>query len=346
MERTSRNEAINSTFLAAWDSLSKIATTAPLADTEDVFKSAFSSQIGQLTVLLLNRWIATAPKRGSGLQPEVRERLVALLGKPDPASRVARVMTAAHLYALHFVDRTWTVSALIPLFDWSTSSASEMWQGYLFNARWYPDLLADLKPSLLVAFGKGNQLGEAAKRLWRVLADIATYAPSSLSDRELGDSLQSLRKEDLAFIGLSFDQILARAEVSERPSLWERGISRALRLWPLDKQLRSEELSGSLMAIAVHEQDLFEQVASSIEHLLAPVKNIQTILYHLCKTKLPETHPNTVARLLSLVIDPHGTQPHLDTDACQLLLRLKTAEPSVGQMFEFEKLARTGWFDV
>jgi hypothetical protein len=139
-----------------------------------------------------------------------------------------------------------------------------MWHGYLANPRWYPDLSADLKPSLLVLLANRNHLGESAKALWRLLAGVLIYSPSSISDEELRNGLQSLDKDALASLASSFVHIVHQAEPSGRRETWERGIRRALGLWPLDKQLRSESLSGTLGMLATLLEADFEAVAAAI----------------------------------------------------------------------------------
>ena len=346
MERASKKLQMTPELLAAWDALIEVASGSPTTDGAGVFMSALTSPIGQLTDVLFNCWLATSPKRASGLKPEMRARVDRLLEKPDPQGRAARVIIAAHLYSLHFNDRPWALSMLLPLFDWTKDTAAEMWQGYLFNHHWYPDLLADLKPSLLLALKRRNQLGECAKRLLHLLASVVIYSPSSLSDNELRDSLQLLDKKGLATLTFSFIQILDRAEVSERRSMWERGVLRALRLWPLDRSLRSEELSENLMMLAIEGEEFFEEVAANIDPLLEPTRASSMIFYRFGQTTLPEKHPRTVTRLLSKIADPSGERTYLDPQANRLLSRLQAAEPEVRTTPEFEKLARTGWFEV
>ncbi len=79
-----------------------------------------------------------------------------------------------------FVDREWAQAMLIPFFDWSSGFALDVWKAYLFNPRWYPELLADIKPWLLIAFGKTSELGKSAKNLFDMLGSILVYAPLSI----------------------------------------------------------------------------------------------------------------------------------------------------------------------
>src|SRR5207253_4649297 len=131
MERISKHLSLSSDFLAAWDSLLEVATVSSGMNAGDFFTSAVNSTIGQLTLALLNCWLAKCPKRESGLQPEFRERLDDLLGRPDPQSQLARPIVAAHLYSLHLVDRPWAQLKLIPLFAWSNRSARKCGRGTL-----------------------------------------------------------------------------------------------------------------------------------------------------------------------------------------------------------------------
>ena len=206
--------------------------------------------------------------------------------------------------------------------------------------------MADLKPSLLVAVTNRNQLGESAKDLWRLLAGVLIYSPLSLSDEELRNVLQSLDKEALASLASSFVHIAHQAEASGRHEIWERGIGRALRLWPLDKQLRSEELSGTLVRLATLLEDDFEAVARVIRALIVPMHDVQMVLYGLGQTTVPEKHPWTVVRLLSSIVDPLGKHPYLDPQTCTLLSRVRAVDPEVASLAEYSALAKTGWFEL
>lgn len=346
MERASSKVPLTPEFLSAWDALLELVADSPWTDTGVAFMSAFSSPIGQLTLVLLNRWLASSPKRASGIEPEVRERIERLLTTAQPQLRRTRIIVAANLYSLHFVDQPWVKAVLIPLFAWDGDTAVEMWQGYLANHRWYPDLLGDIKPSLLMALTNRSQLGESAKSLWRFFAGILAYSPSSLSEHELTNGLQSLDKDALASLAASFAEVIHHAEPSGRHELWERGVARTLRLWPLDKELQSEPLSNTLVKLATDLEDDFEAVAAAIRNLIEPVKDLTMLLYGLAQTTLPEKHPRTVVLLLSSVVDPHSSQPYFDPGAHALLSRVKSADVEVATMPEFHSLAKTGWFDL
>jgi hypothetical protein len=149
----------------------------------------------------------------------------------------------------------------------------------------------------------------------------------------------------VASLASSFLHIVYQAEASGRHEIWERGIGRALRLWPLDRQLRSEALAGTLVMLATQLEDDFEAVAGVIRALVVPMQDVQMALYGLGQTTVPEKHPRTVVRLLSSIVDPLGKQPYLDAKAYTLLSRVRTAEPEVATMAEYNILAKTGWFE-
>jgi hypothetical protein len=194
LERVTCKLPVTAEFLSAGDALLEVMDDSIWTDTGEAFTTALSSPIGQ-TLVLLNLWLAASLKRASSLQPEVRIRIERLLAKAQPQLRRARIVIAANLCALHFVDTSWVRAKLIPLFAWDKNAALEMWQGYLANHHWYPDLLADLKPIvILITLANRNQLAESAKGLWRLLAGIMAYSPSNLSDQELTGGFQSLDK--------------------------------------------------------------------------------------------------------------------------------------------------------
>jgi hypothetical protein len=98
--------------------------------------------------------------------------------------------------------------------------------------------------------------------------------------------------------------------------------------------------------LAISAEDNFDAVVNIILDLVEPMGDVGFILYRLCQTTLPEKHPRTVALLFSLTIDATRKAPYLDPETYRLLLRLSAADPEIVSLPEFDKLARTGWFDL
>jgi hypothetical protein len=67
-------------------------------------------------------------------------------------------------------------------------------------------------------------------------------------------------------------------------------MSRAFRLWPLDRELRSSALSGEIATIAIYLEDCFEEVIDALHHLLTPAQSLDTVLYQLSNTSIPDKH--------------------------------------------------------
>lgn len=340
---------LGSDFLELWDLVCPLLPGDPSEDYKDPLATAFNSPIGQLCKAILDAFIATSPKRATGLPEPVRTRIERLLLSDNPQiARPAQMIASAYLHALHLVDRGWTQSVVLPLFHWNYPLAVSAWQCYLHNQHWYPDLISDLKPALLEALSHREQLGERGRYLCMLLANIAMSSSFSLPDDELTDALRRLDRTGLVDFCEAVGHMVQNADKGPGADLWNSAIRRVIHLLPLDQEKRSPDLADRLADLAIATGDSFDEAARLIKVFMMPVsrRDFGSVAYKITKSDLPERFPITVLDLLAAIIQTGGDPPYLHTEASRLLQRVRATAPESAETPGYRRLANSGWFDL
>jgi hypothetical protein len=107
--------------------------------------------IGHITQSLLNLWLKRKPNDNDRLPGDIEPLFMQLCDVGVEQFRPGRVLLASRLIALFRVDRSWTETHLLPLFDWVRNSieANAAWEGFLWSPRLHRPLQIALKPQFL-----------------------------------------------------------------------------------------------------------------------------------------------------------------------------------------------------
>jgi len=124
----------------------------------DVFNDAVNVPPGWLVEVLLNK---VTKGDGSELSDDVRGRLDRLVDAPGKPGLLARIRLAADVPYLFDQAPDWTTSRLIPLFDWSSPDAADVWSARKYSSHiGSPELFGLLKQPLLQIFGRSDTPAE------------------------------------------------------------------------------------------------------------------------------------------------------------------------------------------
>src|SRR5208283_1764616 len=124
----------------------------------DVFNDTLNAPPGQLAEVLLGK---VTKGDGSELSDDVRTRLDRLIDAPGKPGLIARVRLAAHVPYLFDRAPNWTTARLIPLFDWSSPDAADIWSARKYsNHVGSPDLFRLMKQPFLQMFGRSGTPAE------------------------------------------------------------------------------------------------------------------------------------------------------------------------------------------
>ena len=177
-------------------------------DTDDPVGRAINHPIGHVTEALLNLWFKRVPSDNDKLPDDVEPLFTQLCDTQVEKFRHGRVLLASQLIALFRVDRPWTETHLLPLFDWTTNpaEAKAVWQGFLRSPRSYGPLLIAFKPQFLDTAHHYAQLGDhgeqfAALLTYAALDPVDGYTPqdfqaaiSALPQKGLDESARALAR--------------------------------------------------------------------------------------------------------------------------------------------------------
>src|SRR6266702_4460403 len=142
----------------------------------DVFSDALSAPPGRLAEVLISK---VAKGDGSELPDDVRTRLDRLIDAPGKAGLLARVRLAAEVPYLFDRAPNWTTSRLIPLFDWSSPDAADVWSARKYsNYIGSPELFGLVKQPFLQMFGRSDTPAEDLRTFaeWLTAILIANQA--------------------------------------------------------------------------------------------------------------------------------------------------------------------------
>ncbi len=142
----------------------------------DVFTDALNAPAGRLAEVLISK---VAKQDGSELSDDLRSRFDRLIDAPGKPGLLARVRLAADMPYLFDHACRWTTSRLIPLFDWSSPDAADLWSARKYsNYIGSPKLFGLIKQPFLQMFGRSDTPAEDLRTFaeWLTAILIANQA--------------------------------------------------------------------------------------------------------------------------------------------------------------------------
>lgn len=302
------------TFWPVWDRALHSAFASEHGeevDPRDPLFAALNTPAGRLAEALLDRIAARKPQTGADVGPRVWERLTDLARGRGEGYVLARIILAARLSWLFQLDPAWTEQHLLGYLQWDNPEAPGFWQGFLCQPWIPPELWPKIKPSLLVALRKKNQLPEGAgEQLCRLFGLISTDRPGWISDEEAQAALRSVDAQGRSAVARVMWKRMEGAG-TQGEALWEERIGPWLeRAWPKDLALRDPESSLNLAMAATYAGSLFRQAVDTIAGFLAPAQFTGYLVERLLAAELPKREPRATLRLLGLVVDRKAAWPH------------------------------------
>lgn len=308
----------------------------------DIFADALNSSSGRLAEVLLKR-ITKGPEHE--LSDDVRVRLDTLLNTPAQAGRLARVRIAADVGFLFDRVPTWTTEKLIPLFDWSSPEASDLW-----TARKYskyigsPGLVGLTKAPFLEMFGRTDlpveDLRTFASWMTAILISNQNGAKYPLAPAESRAALRRAGVSVLTSVGHRLAIEMERAKPEQKKAQWQKVVGPVFQaLWPLDIELQTHATTFKLVQLLLATGEAFPDAVDAVAPFIRPeehnkntsvfsISNAPDVLY----TAAPD-------KMLDLVVATVGDAPAGSVYALnKVLARLRTAAPQLANTRTFQKL--------
>lgn len=304
----------------------------------DNVSRAINHPVGHVTEALLNLWFKRKPTDNEGLPDDIKPFFTQLCDTEKEQFRHGRVLLASRLIALFRVDRSWTETHLLPLFDWAHNpiEAKAVWEGFLWSLRLYQPLLIAIKGPFLATAGHYAELGAHARQF----AAFLTYAALELLDgytaQDFQTAIGALPQEGLDEVAQALVQAL-EATGEQREEYWKnRAQPFWHQIWPKSLDLASNSVAEKLALLAVAARGEFPAVLSAVIDWLSPLEHPHYVVHRLHESELAKRFPEDALRLLDAVIDD---QPWARRELGQCLNAISQASSELAQDHRYQRLA-------
>ena len=298
---------------------------------------AINHPIGHVTQALLNLWLKGEPDDNDLLQDDIEPLFAQLCDVGVEQFRHGRVLLASRLIALFRVDKPWTETNLLPLFDWARSSveAKAAWEGFLWSPRLYRPLLIAFKPQFLSTAHHYTELGEHSRQF----AAFLTYAALDPVDNYIPEDFQSaigaLPQEGLQEVARALTQALEGAG-EKREDYWKNRVQPFWQqVWPKLRDLASNSIAESLARLSIAARGEFPAALSVVMDWLLPIEHPDYIVHKLYESGLAGRFPEDALTFLNAVIENQQWAP---SELGQCLTAIEKAAPTMAQDHRYKRL--------
>ncbi len=303
----------------------------------DPVTDAINHPIGHVTQALLSLWLAKQPNDNDGLPTQIKDLFTELCDNTIEKYRHGRVILGSRLIVLFRVDRPWTESCLLPLFDWNTSpfEAKGAWEGFLWSPRLYRPLLLAFKNQFLDTANHFEELGEHAQQFAAFLTYAALGPLEGYTAMEFRSAFKELPKRGLEDAAQALTQALEGA-AEQKETYWENRVLPFWRdVWPKSKQLVSPAIAASLASLTIASGEKFPVALASVRDWLLPIEHPHSLLHEMNESTVCTDFPAEALLLLSLTIED---QQWIPSDLTSCLSKIIQAAPKLTDDARYQQL--------
>jgi hypothetical protein len=308
----------------------------------DLFNDSLNAPSGELAAVLLNK---LAGRDETELSEDIRVRLDRLLANPGRSGLLARVRLAAALPYLFHRAPDWTASQLLPLFDWSSANAEDMWSARKYsNHIGSPELFGLLKEPFLQLFGRSNTPTEDLRTFseWLTVILLVNYSDDAgypLSPTEARSALRRAGVSVLPTVAHSLAIEMERTPEEEKLERWRQVIGPTFEaIWPLDVELQTSATTFKLVQILLVTGEAFPEASETILPFIRPDRRDYTTVFSISRApdQLYDAAPSKMLDVVEAVVGeaPQGTVYALN----KILSRLRAIDPKLADTRKFQKL--------
>jgi SIR2-like domain len=306
-------------------------------DTDQPFLRAINHPIGQVTQALLNFWFKREPNDNDTLARDVESFFTLLFDTRVQQFRHGRVVLASNLIALFRVDRSWTDTHLLPMFDWRANplEAKAAWEGFLRSPRLYRPLLIAFKAQFLSTAHHYMDLREHRRQFATFLTYAALNSVDGYSPQDFQTAFSALPPEGLQVAAKALPQALEGAG-DKREDFWKNRIqSFWQQIWPKSRELASNGIAESLACMSIAARSEFPSALSSVLTWLLPIEHPHYVVHLLHESRLASRFPEEALRLLNAILNE---QPWVPRELSQCLQAIIKASPTLEQDYQYQRL--------
>lgn len=270
---------------------------------DDLLLWAINHPIGLVTEALLDWWYRQESKYTEGLKDEVKPIFTDLCDTKVVKYRHGRVLLAANVIALFRVDEKWAREYLLSLFDWQSSEALAVWEGFLWSPRLYQPFLSAIKQPLLETVTHYKKLGKHAEKYAEFLTFIALDPGKTFTTEELAEATSKLPIDGLHSAAQTVTRALESVD-KQRGEYWRNRVNPYLKsVWPKTREVMTPTISEVLCRLCVAAQDAFPEAFEVLQHWLQPVEHPFYLIITLHKSKLCKIFASDALLFLNAIIN-------------------------------------------
>jgi hypothetical protein len=307
-------------------------------DTDRPVTRAINHPVGHVTQALLNLWFKRVPNDNDTLSHDMEPFFTQLCDTRQEQFRHGRVLLASRLIALFRVDRPWTETHLLPLFDWTAypAEAQAVWEGFLWSPRLYRPLLIAFKTQFLDTACHYAQLGEHGRQFAAFLTYAALDPVEGYTPQDFQTAIGALPQEGLQESAQALVQALEGAG-EQCEDNWRNRIQPFWqRIWPKSRQLASNGITESLARMSIAARGEFPSALSAVLDWLRPIEHPDYVVHRLHESGLAERFPEDSLRFLNAVLDDQLWAPR---ELGKCLVAISQASPVLLQDHRYHRLA-------
>ena len=303
---------------------------APVEDRTDddhPVTRAINHPVGYVARALLNLWFKRKPNDGDRLPDDLKPLFTRICNRDVVRFRHGRVLLASRVIAFLRVDRPWSETHLLPLFDWAAdpAEARAVWEGFLWSPRLYQPLLIALKNALLDTCHHYGELGNHAQQFAAFLTYAALDPAETYTTDDFQNALGSLPQEGLETAAHALVQALEGAG-EQREDYWTNRIQPFWQsVWPKSLQLISNDLAESLAQLCIAARGQFPAAVNLVYEWLQPIDYPHFVIHLLEESGLSARFPEEAIRFLGAVIE---NQPWAPEELGKCLAAISEAAPA------------------
>ena len=292
---------------------------------------AINSPAGKLAEFLISNTGKGKFDAKEGMPHEWRKKAEQLLVLPGDSRRFALVIFGYQLGFLYFVDPQWTEQNLLSAIEphGERPDQEALWAGFFWRAR-VPstELFERIKGSILALLEGG---GGSRKHHLEVLAGMVLAGWGTRRD-DSGERLIS-SAELRGFLirgGAEFRQnVLWTIKKWSAEDEWSTMVPEFLRdVWPKQKSIRTKEVSGRLVDLALSQKSRFSEVAKLVAGLVSKVDDQRVFIPELRKSEetVAAQYPDETLDLLYAVLAENARLwPYGAREAIEVIGQVKPA---------------------
>ena len=262
-------------------------------------------QIAEFATRAVGLLLGPGPRTGPGLPRESKELLGAFLRGKGTGSAMGRLVLASQLHYFQAVDSEWTVTHLVPLFDWDRDplQAGQAWHGFLGWGRPSAAVMEALNAGAVQLASHLEELAGEREKYGQFVAVAASSVPDDPLEKAWFKAfLEKANDEDRARFAWEVGSWLESLLPDQRAEVWTAWLGRYLelraRLPPPPDVLEFSALVGWVAHLAGQ----LEEVVPRLENLPGSGSARSDLLFELEGGGLAGSSPDLFGRLVLVLL--------------------------------------------